>query len=66
MQDAKNNYRDYEIKETLDRGTGRPIEEPYWIPSTFARQEVINPVTNSAATVSINVAVAVTREVNLN
>lgn len=52
--------------ETLDRGTGRPIEEPYWVPSTFARQEVINPVTNGAATVCINVAVAVTREVNLN
>lgn len=52
--------------ETLDRGTGRPIEEPYQVPSTFARQEVINPVTNNAATVCINVAVAVTREVNLN
>ena len=46
MQDTKNNYRDYEIEETLDRGTGRPIEEPYWVPSTFARQEVINHVTN--------------------
>ena len=46
MQDTKNNYRDYEIEETLDRGIGRPIEEPYWVPSTFARQEVINPVTN--------------------
>ena len=52
--------------ETLDPGTGRPIEEPYWVSSTFARQEVINPVTNGAATVCINVAVAVTREVNLN
>ena len=37
--------------ETLDRGTGPPIEEPYQVPSTFARQEVINPVTNNAATV---------------
>ena len=46
MQDTKNNYRDYEIEETLDRGIGRPIEEPYWVPSTFGRQEVINPVTN--------------------
>ena len=34
MQDTKNNYRDYEIEETLDRGIGRPIEEPYWVPST--------------------------------
>ena len=39
------------FEETLDRGTGRPIEEPYWVPSTFARREVINPVTNGAATV---------------
>ena len=23
--------------ETLDRGARRPIEEPYWVPSTFAR-----------------------------
>lgn len=52
--------------ETLDPGTGRPIEEPYWLPSTFARQEVINLVTNGAATLCINVAVAVTHEVNLN
>ena len=48
--------------ETLDRGARRPIEEPYWVPSTFASidiQEVINYVTNGAATVCI--AVAVTR-----
>ena len=45
--------------ETLDRGAGRPIEEPYWVPSTFAGEDVINPVTNGAATVCI--AVAVTR-----
>ena len=37
--------------EDLDRGAGRPIEKPYWVPSTFVRQEVINPVTNGAATV---------------
>ena len=52
--------------ETLDRGAGQPIEEPYWVPSTFARQEVINPVTNGAATVYMHRRRGYQSEVNLN